>query len=260
MKKNINSSKTLLILIPTYNERENVQKIYHQIRSLFPRFNLLFIDDNSPDGTGKIIDKLKKNDVKIYVIHRKRKLGIGSAHLRGIKWAYRYHYNALLTMDCDFTHSPEYIEKFLFFGKNYDIVIGSRYLKPNSLNGWNWYRKTLTYLGHMMTKYLLQLPYDASGAFRLYRLDKIDKRCFNLTTAKSYSFFFESLLILYRNKYSVKEFPIVLSPRTYGHSKMTFIDAAMSLKRLIYDFSTILRNKRAFLNIDYSSDIRKRFN
>lgn len=248
----------VLILIPTYNESDNVQRIYFQIRHLYNNFHVLFIDDNSPDGTGKIIDKLIKADTKIHVLHRKRKMGIGSAHLQGIQWAYQHHFKNLLTMDCDFSHSPKYIKKFLYYGKNYDIVIGSRYLKRDSLNGWNWYRKVLTKLGHLLTKYLLRIPYDASGAYRLYRLDKINKKYFNLITAKSYSFFFESLLILKLNKYSIKEFSIVLPPRTYGHSKMTLIDAVMSLKRLINDFFIILTNRKTFLDINDSFDTRKK--
>jgi len=251
-------SGNILILIPTYNESDNVQRIYFQIRHLYNDFHILFIDDNSPDGTGKIIDQLIRSDAKIHVLHRKSKLGIGSAHLQGIKWAYQHHFKNLLTMDCDFSHSPKYIKKFLYYSKIYDVVIGSRYLKHNSLADWNWYRKALTYLGHLFTKYLLQIPYDASGAYRFYKLNKINKKCFNLITAKNYSFFFESLLVFKLNKYSIKEFPIVLPSRTHGYSKMTLIDAAMSLKRLIKDFFIILRNRKAFLDINYSSDTRKK--
>lgn len=247
MNKKFETSKTILILIPTYNERENIQKIYHQIRTLFPKYNILFIDDNSPDGTGGILDNLKRTDAKIQVIHRQQKRGIGSAHLQGIKWAYQHNYSLFLTMDADFTHSPKYIKQFVQYSKDYDLVIGSRYLKAYSLKDWNWYRKTLTYVGHWLTKYLLGIPYDASGAFRLYRLDKIDKRCFDLVTAKSYAFFFESLLIINLNNYIIKEFSISLPSRTYGHSKMSYSEALNSLLLLIKSFIRILVNKKQLI-------------
>lgn len=245
-KKQI-SPGNILILIPTYNECDNIKRIYRQIRNFYSSCHILFIDDNSPDGTGTIIDKIIKADAKIHVLHRKGKLGIGSAHLQGIKWAYKHHFNTLITMDGDFTHSPKYIKKFLYYySKDYDVVIGSRYLQHDSLNGWNWYRKTLTKVGHILTKYLLKIPYDASGAFRLYKLNKINRKDYLLLKEKGYAFFFESLLMLYQKNYTIKEFPIVLSPRTYGHSKMTLIDVSNSLKRIIYYYSKIVINKKPF--------------
>ena len=220
----------LLIFIPTYNEAENVKIIYQLIKSveLPEKFDILFLDDNSPDGTGQIINEITTIDPSVFYIHRKGKFGIGSAHHAGITWAYEHHYNQLITMDCDLTHSPEYIIQFYIAGKNNSVVIGSRYLEKDSLKTWNVYRKMLTNLGHFLTKNMLNMPYDASGAFRLYRLDLIKQGVFELIESKSYSFFFESLLILHLNKISIKEISIKLPKRTYGNSKMNIKDAWIS--------------------------------
>jgi dolichol-phosphate mannosyltransferase len=227
-----------LIFIPTYNEVENVKIIFQLLKSvLLPvPFDILFLDDNSPDGTGHIIDQLAKEDSNTFAIHRSGKLGIGTAHQMGIAWAYEHDYSILITMDCDLTHSPEYISEFYKAGTNHTVVIGSRYMSEDSLKTWNLFRKTLTRFGHFLTQSLLDMPFDASGAFRLYNLQKIHPDIFDLVQSKSYSFFFESLLILHLNQIDIKEIPISLPKRTYGSSKMNFKDAWVSLRFLFRMF------------------------
>ncbi len=222
-----------LIFIPTYNEVENVEKIYHQIKELSLKIDILFLDDNSPDGTGMIIDRLAAKDPKVYVIHREKKSGIGSAHLDGIDWAYKNAYQTLITMDSDFSHSPRYLPEFIEHSRTSDIVVGSRYMKQGSLGEWSLLRKFLTYTGHFLTTILLDMPHDATGAYRLYRLDKIPQDVFSRVESKGYSFFFESLFVLRVNGFSIKEFPIHLPARTYGHSKMRFTDVFQSVARLV---------------------------
>lgn len=236
-----------LIFIPTYNEAENVKLIYQQIKALNLSTDLLFLDDNSPDGTGQIIDSIVTDDPKIHVIHRLNKDGIGSAHLDGIRWAYHNGFTHLITMDCDFSHSPTYLSTFLEYGRDFDIVVASRHMANDSLQGWSWFRKILTYLGHWLTKTILKLPYDATGAYRLYRLDNIPQGAFELITAKGYSFFFESLLILHLNQYSIKEFPVQLSARTYGHSKMKIKDMFESLSRLNTSYWKVVRKSDKYI-------------
>lgn len=222
-----------LIFIPTYNEAENVERIFQQIQKLNLGADILFLDDNSPDGTGKIIDGIVAGNKNVSVIHRDGKLGIGSAHKVGIQRAYESGYQVLITMDCDFTHSPEYILDFIKNKDKTDIVVGSRYLKRDSLATWNLFRKSLTHLGHFLTVNLLNMPYDASGAFRLYNLKSIDPSVFSLIQSNGYSFFFESLFILNFNRKSIFEIPIELPSRTYGTSKMTWKDAWKSFQFLI---------------------------
>lgn len=223
-----------LILIPTYNELENSQRLCLEILALkLKGTDILFVDDNSPDGTGKLLEKISKKNKKVKVIHRTGKSGIGSAHLVGINWAYKHGYKELVTMDCDFTHSPSDITRMIVASKDFDIIVGSRYLGKKSLVGWNIYRKALTIMGHIVTKMLLGMNYDASGAFRLYRLDRIPRKIFNLVSSKTYSFFLESLYILNLNGMAIGEISIKLPPRTYGHSKMKLKDVLLSVELII---------------------------
>ncbi|MCX7991071.1 MAG: polyprenol monophosphomannose synthase [Proteobacteria bacterium] len=233
----------LLIFIPTYNESENVEEMVKNVFELGIDGDLLVADDNSPDGTGEILEKLRKIFPKLIVVHREKKLGIGNAHKFGISYAYEKGYEYLLTMDCDFTHSPSDIPLFLE-NSEYDIVIGTRYTKEDSLKDWNIYRRFLTKLGHFLTKYLLGMDYDATGAFRLYNLKKIDKKVFDKVRSDGYSFFFESLFFLNLNGYKIKEIPIVLPKRTYGHSKMTIKEIFKSLYKLFNLFLYRLGLKR----------------
>ena len=140
----VTKNKTL-IMIPTYNERNNIDFLISKLRKLKNKFDILFIDDNSPDGTGHILDKMAINNKRINVFHREKKLGIGSAHLHGLDWAYMNKYQRLITLDGDLTHSPEDIEKFFVKIENFDVVVGSRFIRRNSLKGWSLHRKVLTY-------------------------------------------------------------------------------------------------------------------
>lgn len=229
-------NKELLIFIPTYNERENVEAILGQLLALKLQADILFVDDNSPDGTGDLLDQLAIPHPNVMVQHRAGKLGIGSAHMHGIAWAYEQGYTQLVTMDCDFTHSPEYIHQFIKLGDNADVVVGSRYLQQGSLSTWNARRRTLTHLGHWATGFFLGLPYDATGGYRLYRLDRVSRYFLNAVQSRGYSFFFESLFILHRNNYRISEVPTNLPARTYGHSKMRLSDAFNSLSQLVHLF------------------------
>jgi dolichol-phosphate mannosyltransferase len=132
-------------------------------------------------------------------------------------------------MDCDFAHTPGYIPGFLSRTDQYDVVVGSRYLQERSLAEWSLFRKGLTLMGHMATKAILRMSYDATGAFRAYRLDKIPYEVFDLVRSTSYSFFFESIYALHKNGFRICEIPIVLPSRTYGHSKMRIVDVVASI-------------------------------
>jgi len=235
-----------LIFVPTYNEAENVERLVAQLNALNLEIDILFIDDNSPDGTGNILNELARKYVNLTVIHRQGKSGIGSAHLDGIRYAYRQGYTRLVTMDSDFTHSPENIHDMLACSDKYDVVLGSRYIQKDSLIEWNLFRTIITKTGHFLTENLLAMPYDATGAFRLYRLDKIPSYAFQIVRSLGYSFFFESLYTLHLNGYKIKEIPIFLPARTYGHSKMTWREAFKSLKQLGRIYFNTLFNRSQF--------------
>ncbi len=239
--------KDILIAIPTYNEVENVDLIYKRIRINKIRADILFIDDSSKDGTSKVIKKILRKDKSVFLISRKRKLGIGSAHQEAINFAYLKKYKKLITMDCDFTHKPEDIKKFLEKERTGNVIVGSRYISKGSLSEWNIIRKFLTLMAHFSTTNLLKMPYDATSAFRLYDLEKIPKDIFLKVESNSYSFFFESMFILHVNKFKIKEVSIELPARTYGSSKMTFKDIYSSLILLLKTFYLYKTYKDLFI-------------
>ncbi len=228
--------KKVLIAIPTYNEKNNILTIYTRIKKTKITSDILFIDDNSKDGTTKIIKDLIKKDSSVFLLFRKRKLGIGSAHKDAISFAYLNKYKNLITMDSDFTHKPEDIKRFLIKKNTGDVIVGSRYISKNSLSEWNVVRKSLTLTAHFLTKKLLKIPYDATSAFRLYNLEQIPKDIFSKIESNSYSFFFESMFFLHVNKFKISEISIELPARTYGNSKMTFKDIYTSLILLLKTF------------------------
>ena len=228
-----------LVFIPTYNERGNVEAMHEQIRALGLDIDILFVDDNSPDGTGQFLEEIARRDLGLHVVHRRGKLGIGSAHLDGMAWSYDHGFDVLITMDSDFSHSPSDIVRLLERRHDAAIVVGSRYLRPDSLQGWNPLRRVLTALGHVLTRSLLKINEDATGAFRLYNLRSIPRSLWDKIGSRGYSFFFESLFVLKANGFSIAEIPIVLPARSAGSSKMSFREAARSARRVV---SLFLRN------------------
>jgi dolichol-phosphate mannosyltransferase len=225
--------KQTLIFIPTYDESENVGPMCERLLELELGADIVFMDDASPDGTGQVLDALARSHPEVSVIHRPGKLGIGSAHLDGIAYAYDRGYRRLVTLDADFTHSPERIPAFLARAESSDVVIGSRHIGTESLPGWSIFRRALTKLGHVLTQRLLGMSHDATGAFRVYNLETIPRALFGLVQSRGYAFFFESLLILYRNSFSIAEVPIKLPARSAGHSKMSYLEIQRSLRMLV---------------------------
>ena len=183
----------------------------------------------------KTFSKKKKKFKRIFLIKRPKKLGIGSAHKDGLKWGYKKKYSIIITMDCDGTHNPIYINrmvKLLSFRK-IDLVSTNRFLQKNSLDDWSLWRKKLTTLRHYMIKLLLNIEFDSSGAFRCYNIKKIKLQDILKAKNESYSFFWESIFILSKKKYSIGEIPIELPYRSSGSSKMKIKDI---INALIYIF------------------------
>jgi dolichol-phosphate mannosyltransferase len=168
----------------------------------------------------------------------------------GIQRAYAMGYERLITMDCDFTHSPADLRRLLDASHGYDLALGSRYLERGSLPGWNPLRRFLTWFGHVLTKRLLKIEFDATGALRVYNLQTIPRGLFGMVASRGYSFFFESLFFMVRNGARVKEVPIVLPVRTYGHSKMSLREAAKSARQLLSLYASTLRNPNRFRYVE----------
>lgn len=220
-------------MTPTYNERENLPRLIQEIQELGIDCQILVVDDNSPDGTGEMAEELKSKFPNLMVHHRPCRLGIGSAHLETIRFAQREGYKRLLTLDCDFTHSPSYIPKFLRESDEYDFVLGDRFLNRESLGDWPLSRRLLTKFAHLLTLLILGIPFDATTAFRCYNLERMQPQVFYPIRSKGYAFFFESLYWFWVQDLRAIEIPIHLSARTLGQSKMNFKEILASFRMLL---------------------------
>ena len=211
-----------VIIIPVYNEKKNISKLFLRIRKSF-KSDLLYINDNSTDGTTEEINNLAVKYKNVYHIKRSSKLGIGSAHRVGLKWSYKRKYDLIITMDGDGTHDPKYLNKILNKSDIYDLVLTNRFLVKNSLKNWPLLRVILTHTSHLLLKTLLGLKHDASGAFRLFNTNKIKLKDLLLANDNDYAYFWKSIFYLKKKKYNIGEIPIILPARIAGSSKMSLL-------------------------------------
>ena len=212
--------KNILVIIPTLNEKGNLKKLFYKIKKNLKNFDILFIDDNSKDGTRNEIDSLIKKNNNIFCIYRKRRLGVGSAHKAGLIYAYRKKYKIVITIDADGTHDPLFIKKMLKKLKKSDLVITNRFKYKKALHDWSLIRILLTKFRYRLINFLLNISYDTSGAFRCYNLKQIKLHHILKAKNNGYSFFWESTYLLHVNKYVINEIPIRLPFRKVGSSKM----------------------------------------
>lgn len=221
----------ILIIIPVFNEEGNVKPLINRIFKYFKeKKSILFIDDNSKDKTKLEIKECQKKFKNIYLENRKSKLGIGSAHKFALRWAYKKKYKIIVTMDCDGTHHPKYIDKMInvLVKKKCDIVSTNRFLNKNSLKGWSLWRRFLTRTRFILINKLFNMKYDSSGAYRCYNANNIKLEDLLKAKNNSYSFFWQSTLIL-NKKYHIYEIPINLPARNQGSSKMKIKDIFSAL-------------------------------
>ncbi len=225
-----------LIGIPTLNEKLNITKIYSKIRKIYKKCDILFFDDNSKDGTIEEIKKIIKRDKKVYLKIRKKKFGIGSAHKEIIKYSFKNKYILLITMDADGTHDPKYIFKMLKKINTSDVVITNRFYYKNSISSWPVIRRIITYSRHYLINILLSIKFDTSGAFRIYKIKKLNLKDLLSARHNGYSFFWESIYILLKKKYKISEIPIRMQKRTYGSSKINFYEIISAIFYLFFIF------------------------
>ena len=228
----------ILLAIPTFNESENVISLHKVIRKYNKKINILFIDDNSNDGTINKIKKIINIDKKTFLVVREKKLGIGSAHKFAFKWAYKKRFKFLITMDADFSHDPKIINKMIKIKHKFHVVQTNRFLNKKSLSDWPAYRIVLTNLRYFVLCYLLEIKYDSSGAFRCYNLEKIKLSTLLEAKSNSYSFFWESMYIFCKKKYKIKELSMVQKYRVKGSSKLTIKEWINGLIYVFYIFFT----------------------
>lgn len=224
-----------LVVLPTYNEAENVESLVKRLVDADLEADILFVDDSSPDGTADVISKLSAVYPFIRLLRRPAKSGIGSAQRDGILFGYREGYREVATMDADLTHAPSDLKRF-FSQSAGDVVVGSRFQSSGSLPGWTLWRRLLTHVGHLLTRACLGIPYDATGGLRVYRIERIPRRVFELTQSDSYAFLFESLFIIAANGFAIRQLPIILPGRITGRSKLRVSDLRHSLSFLFQYF------------------------
>jgi dolichol-phosphate mannosyltransferase len=228
----------ILVFIPTYNERENVEKLYQKIKEYKKDVDILFCDDNSPDGTGKVLDLLAEKDRSVRIIHRLTKSGLGTAHLAAFEYAQKNNYRYLITMDADFTHDPLYISSMIAKKDQADIIIGSRYIAGGEMSGWGKLRLPFTYFWRALIKSGLGMPYDCTGAFRLYNVKKLKPDIYKKISSKGFSFCIESLYRMREQGLIISEIPIHARNREHGASKLSFgimKEAAITFCRLFLE-------------------------
>ncbi len=227
----MSGSVKTLVVIPTYNEAGNIERLIREIGAQGLPLDLLVIDDNSPDGTGKLAEALC-GEFPLKVLRRAGKLGIGSAHKEGFRWALERGYDAVVTMDADFAHSPEHLRTLLLKADAGDVVVGSRYMNGGGLAGWSLPRIIITHTAHWLTGHLLGIPYDCTGAFRYYPARVLRQIHLGEVRAEGYAFLIEMLFQVRKQGFSVIEIPIVISPRQLGKSKISRSEILRAVKTL----------------------------
>lgn len=211
-----------LIIFPTYNERDNIEKIVHAVLPMDPRINVLIVDDNSPDGTGEIADKLASQESKVKVLHRQKKEGLGRAYIAGFKWAIEQKFDFIFEMDADFSHGPEYIRDFLREIQNHDLVIGSRYISGVNVINWPMSRLLLSYFANAYTRVVTRMPLrDATGGFKCFRREVLEAIDLDDVRSSGYSFQIEMSMRAWKKNFRIKEIPIIFVDRVAGTSKMS---------------------------------------
>lgn len=237
--------KTVIVL-PTYNERENLPRMVEALLGLgLANLSILVVDDNSPDGTGQLADELaRQHPGEVFVLHRPAKEGLGAAYVAGFKRAVQMNPDYIIQMDCDFSHQPHYVPQLIAAAADCDFVIGSRYVKGGGVDeSWSFYRKALSWFANRIyVPLLLGIPItDATGGFKLWRRATLIGLDLDRVRSNGYVFQVEMSYIACRLGYKVREIPIYFPDRQHGHSKM---DSNIAIEAALRVWQVIFRHRR----------------
>ena len=229
------SSPRILVSVATYNEKENLPALVREIHATLPAANVLVVDDNSPDGTGKLADDLAAADPRVHVIHRAGKLGLGTAIVAGMRYAMEHDFDYVISMDADFSHNPRYLPAMVAGMDRHDVMIGSRYVPGGGTENWPLKRWLISNSVNLLTRMLMRVgARDASGGFRCYRVSKLREAHLERIISRGYSFQEEMLYRCRRAGCRVGETPIVFADRRGGVSKVNTREAVRSMGVLLY--------------------------
>ena len=211
-----------LVVLPTYNEAQNIELIVDRVRASVPSLDVLVVDDGSPDGTGEIVDKMSRSDPHVQVLHREGKQGLGSAYLAGFEWGMTRGYDVLIEMDADGSHLPEQLPRLLDALPDADLVLGSRWVKGGRVVNWSIHRMVLSRGGNLYARVGLGLPLsDATGGFRAYRRSTLEGIDLSSVACEGYCFQIDLARRTVVAGYRVVEVPITFVDREQGESKMS---------------------------------------
>jgi dolichol-phosphate mannosyltransferase len=211
-----------LIIIPTYNERENIVLIITAIRAAVPGVHILVVDDNSPDGTSACVKELVAAQPGLFVLDRPAKQGLGRAYIAGFRWALERAYECIFEMDADFSHDPRYLPDFLSAIDTADVVIGSRYVRGVNVVNWPMSRLLLSYGGNIVARAIAGIPVrDCTAGFKCFRRQVLEGIDLDRISSSGYSFQIEVNYLAWKKGFRIKEIPIVFTDRTRGESKMS---------------------------------------
>ena len=211
-----------VIVIPTYNEARNIQKLVVRIFENYPQMHLIIVDDNSPDGTGEMADQLAEQYPSLQVIHRPGKAGLGSAYVIGFKKALSEGADLIFEMDADFSHDPIYLKDFLETIETTDVVIGSRYIDGVRVDGWRFRRLLLSKMANIFASYIMVKPiWDFTAGFRCYRRKVLERIELDKVKSDGYAFQIEMTYLAFKHGFRVKEIPILFKERMNGESKIS---------------------------------------
>jgi dolichol-phosphate mannosyltransferase len=218
----MSDNKKALIILPTYNEKENIENIIPAALDKDPRLNILVVDDGSPDGTGEIADRMAAENPRIKVLHRNKKEGLGRAYIAGFKWALENNFDYIFEMDADFSHNPDYLPDFLKEIEKSDLVLGSRYVKGVNVINWPMGRLLLSYYANVYTRMVTGLPVrDGTGGFKCFRREVLEAIDLDAIRSNGYIFQIEVSLRVWKKGFKISEIPIVFTDRLHGASKMS---------------------------------------
>lgn len=210
-----------LLIIPTYNEIDNIEKMLGTVTELYPEIHILIIDDGSPDGTPDIVKKKQESNPRIHLIQRTGKLGLGTAYITGFKWALERDYEYVLEMDCDFSHDPKDIKNLIEAAQTNDLVIGSRYIDGIRIINWPFRRLLLSYCASIYTRFITGIKIlDVTGGFKCFKRSSLEALDLDRVFSNGYSFQVELNFKIWSKGLKVKEVPIIFTERRDGQSKM----------------------------------------